>query len=136
MGCSGDRDSAQYRAAVSPRPLSAEERAALLALLNQANFDGRDNLLAQVESLQVVGRCTCGCATVDLAVPSAPPSESVALPIPNEAVVLCEDGEAIGGVLVFATDGFLTQLEVYDNGGGPISPFPPVERLRLEGGTR
>lgn len=121
------------RAAKSPRPLQPEERAALLALLNYADFDGRDALLAQVDVARVVGFCGCGCATVDIGIDSAPATTSVALPIPNEAVVVDDDGEAIGGVLLFVKDGHLNSLEVYDYGGGPISPFPPAERLKLLG---
>jgi hypothetical protein len=120
------------RAASAPRPLRPEESAALLALLNHADFDGRDSLLAQVDFARVVGYCGCGCATVDLAVDSAAPASSSGSPIPNEATVLGADGEPIGGVLVFVRDGYLTSLEVYDYGGVPISPFPPTSRLRLE----
>jgi hypothetical protein len=118
-----------------PRPLRAEERAALLALLNYANFEGRDALLAQADAARVVGHCDCGCATVDLAVdasaPAAAPSPS---PLPNEAAVLGDDGEPVGGVLVFVSDGYLSMLEVYAYDVEPISPFPPMERLRLERG--
>jgi hypothetical protein len=32
--------------------------------------------------------------------------------------------------LVFVKDGYLSSLEVYDYGGGPISLFPPAERLK------
>jgi hypothetical protein len=52
---------------VPPRPLDTQRRAVLVALLDRADFDGRDELLAQVDAAPVVGRCTCGCATVDLA---------------------------------------------------------------------
>jgi hypothetical protein len=125
------RNRVPRRAAKSPRPLQPEERAALLALLNNADFEGRDALLAQVDAARVVGFCGCGCATVDLSVASALTTPIVAQHIPNEAVVLGDDGEAIGGVLVFVKDGYLSSLEVYEYGGGPISPFPPVERLNL-----
>jgi hypothetical protein len=120
------------RAAKSPRPLQPEERAALLAILNYADFDGRDALLDQVDAARVVGFCGCGCATVDLAVESEPSTTRVAYPIPNEAVVLDDEGAAIGGVLVFVSEGYLASLEVYDYGGVPINPFPPTERMKLE----
>jgi|NGEPerStandDraft_6_1074524.scaffolds.fasta_scaffold30312_2 hypothetical protein len=120
------------RARKSPRPLQPEERAALLALLNYADFDGRDALLDQVDTARVVGFCGCGCATVEIAVDAAPSATSVAHPIPNEAVVLDEDGDAIGGVLVFVREGYLASLEVYDFNGVPISPLPSTDRLRLE----
>jgi hypothetical protein len=120
------------RATKSPRPLQPEERATLLALLSYADFDCRDALLDQVDATRVVGFCGCGCATVDLSVDAAPSTTSVAHPIPNEAVVLDEGGDAIGGVLVFVRVGYLASLEVYDYAGDPINPFPPTERLRLQ----
>jgi hypothetical protein len=120
------------RAAKSPRALRPEERAVLLALLNYADFDGRDALLAQVDAARVVGYCGCGCASVDLAVDCSPAMTSVAHPIPNEATVFGADGEAIGSVLVFVRDGCLSMLEVYDYFGEPISPMPTTKHLRLE----
>jgi hypothetical protein len=70
--------------------------------LNYASFDGRDALVEQVDAARVVWFCTCGCATVDLAVDSAQATASVAYPIPNEAIVLSDDGAEIGGALIFA----------------------------------
>jgi hypothetical protein len=114
---------------LEPRPLRPEEREGLLALLGHADFDGRDALLAQVGSARVVGRCGCGCATVDLAVDTA--AARCATPIPNEATVLDDRGDAIGGVLLHAADGRLSTLEVYSDHGDPIERVPPPERLRL-----
>lgn len=130
VAMSNDRE--LRRATKSPRSLQPEESAALLTVLNYADFEGRDALLNQVDATRVVGFCGCGCATVDLAVDAAPSTTGMAHPIPNEAVVLDTDGDAIGGVLVFVRDGYLASLEVYDFGGVPISPFPPADRLRLE----
>jgi hypothetical protein len=108
----------------------------LTALLSHADFDGRDALLAQVELARVVGYCGCGCASVDLAVDASPDSAGVAHPIPNEARVLAGDGEAVGGVLVFIRDGYLSMLEVYNYCGEPIRPLPTTERLELFSVTR
>ncbi len=124
----------------TPRPLSADERDALVTILGYADFVGRaallehvDAVLEHLDAVRIVGGCDCGCAcaTVDLATPDAPPSDAIAYPIPNEATVFDPDGQAIGGILVFARDGRLAQLEVYSYGDEPISPFPPVERLAL-----
>ena len=104
--------------------------AALSAVLNYADFDGRDALLAQVDSARVVGYCGCGCATVLLAVESAAPASSSGSPIPNEATIIGADGDPLGGLLVFLEDGYLATLEVYSY-DDPISPFPPMERLKL-----
>jgi hypothetical protein len=51
-------------------------------------------------------------------------------PVPNEAEVLDVNGEYIGGVIVFADDGYLSNLEVFWL-WEPISPFPPLDRLRI-----
>jgi hypothetical protein len=115
------------------RPLSTDERSAIMALLEHADFDGRDALLAQVDDAHVVGGCGCGCAPVTLAVGSRiPADDTVAHPIPNEATVLDASGESVGGVLLFVRDGLLRELEVYDYAGTPIFPFPPLQRLRVE----
>jgi hypothetical protein len=114
-----------------PRPLLPEERAALLALLNYAHFAGRDELIEQVDHACVDRYCGCGCATVGLRVePAAPSAGKTYRPIPNEANVLDVNGEAVGDVIVFADDGFLSNLEIvwYLK---PISPFPPPDRLQL-----
>jgi hypothetical protein len=114
-----------------PRPLLPEERATLLALLNYADFEGRDALVEQVDSARVKWYCGCGCATVNLSVdPAVPSARKTYRPIPNEAIVVDLNGENIGGVIVFADDGYLSSLEIfwYDE---PISPFPPLDRLQL-----
>lgn len=115
---------------VTPRPLSEAERKLLLSVLEYADFSGRDELLAQMSDVEVVGRCNCGCATVTLSVDSTPPSDDIARPIPNEAAVLDADGEAVGGVLVFVRDGRVCELEVYSNSNEPIREIP-LERVRL-----
>lgn len=118
------------------RPLEAEERAVLLAVLRHAEFEGRDALLAQVKASSVVGYCECGCASVSLAVdPSAPPAHAASSPLPNEAEVLGPDEGCVGGVLIFLTHGYLSYLEVYDH-GERISPFPPLERLEITSTSR
>jgi hypothetical protein len=111
--------------------LLPEERATLLALLNYADFDGRDALLEQVDSVRADWYCGCGCATVTLSVdPAAPSARRTYRPIPNWANVVDVNGEVIGGVVVFADDGYLSNLEIFDYEES-ISPFPPLERLQL-----
>jgi hypothetical protein len=118
-----------------PRPLLPEERATLLALLNYADFEGRHALVVQVESAHVDSYCGCGCATVGLTVdPAAPSARATYRPIPNDALVIDGDGEILGGVIVFADDGYLSLLEVYWY-EEPISPFPPLDRLQLSNRT-
>jgi hypothetical protein len=107
-----------------------------MAILEHADFDGRDALIAQVDSAQVNSYCSCGCATVDLSVDRTRPAAShPAGPIPNEATVLDADGEPVGGIIVFVDEGYLELLEIYwfDE---PISPFPPPDRLASWPGER
>lgn len=116
-----------------PRPLLPEERATLMALLAHADFDGRDALVAQADTALVNSYCGCECATVGLEVdPTTPRAFDAPSPIPNTAYVSDADGQPIGGIVVFLDDGYLSSLEIYwyEN---PISPFPPLDRLRLEG---
>ena len=134
MARGGDRGAQLRLRAVPPEPpreLLPEERATLLALLSFADFDGRDALLEQAKGVRAVGECPCGCATVGLVVdPGAPTAGQTYRPIPNEAEVLDAEGENIGGVIVFADDGYLSGLEIYSY-FDPINPFPPLDRLRL-----
>jgi hypothetical protein len=116
-----------------PRELHSEERATLLALLNLADFAGRDALLEQASVARAVGYCPCGCATVGLEVDATAPSAGKSYrPIPNEAEVLDADGEIVGGIIVFATDGYLSGLEIFSYWPTePLNPFPPLDRLKL-----
>jgi hypothetical protein len=119
------------RVTEQPRRLRPEERATILALLGHADFEGRDELLAQVDETLVVGRCGCGCATVELARGEAARGDDPARPIPNEGTVLGPDGEPIGGLLLFVAEGGLAELEVYSFAEEPISVFPPPDALRI-----
>jgi hypothetical protein len=112
-----------------------EERATPLALLNYADFVGRDALVEQVDSARADWYCGCGCATVNLSVdPTVPSARKTYRPIPNEAMVVELNGENIGGIIVFADDGYLSNLEIFwcDE---PISPFPPLDRATAVQGT-
>ncbi|MEV7883104.1 hypothetical protein ACWD3I_11895 [Streptomyces sp. NPDC002817] len=102
-------------------PLSPEVAATLRALL--AGSDPVSGaLLAQVPHTRVVGRCRCGCATVDLevdrtAVAPAPPHD-------NPAADAGYTDPRSAGVMVFAKDGYLSLLEIYSASEEPISTWP------------
>jgi hypothetical protein len=118
-----------------PRPLLPGERAILLAVLNYQDFDGRDELVAQVDAARVDGYCGCGCATVDLTVdPAAPSAPKGYWPIPNEAIVIDAAGEPIGGIIIFVDGGYLLMLQILSD-QQPISPLPPLDRLQPFGRT-
>jgi hypothetical protein len=111
------------------------ERDTLLAILNHADFEGRDELISQVDAASVDGYCGCGCATVSLLVkPDAPRAPTAPNPVPNEAKVFDAEGVEVGGILIFVLDGYLSFLEIYDyfEDARGISPLPPLDRLVFE----
>ncbi|MER7842473.1 hypothetical protein ABTZ03_00805 [Kitasatospora sp. NPDC096077] len=89
-------------------------------------------LRAQIPHLRVTGGCGCPCASLDFrldetaAVPAAPAAGCPAA----EATVLDADGEPIGGVLVFVSEGQLSGLEVYTWADEPITRLPSPDRLQ------
>ena len=103
------------------RPLTSPERAILDFLLT-AEFQGRAALRAQADHARVTGRCSCGCATVDLTVDrtAAPPAQ-VSKSMVAEA--MSSDGEY--GLLLFVDDGYLSSVEIYGNVAEPPPEFPP-----------
>jgi len=125
-----------------PRPLLASERDALEFVLRHSSFPEQSELLAQAGVTTATDQCSCGCASIGLSVPhelapaSSDSESGVSTPIQNEAVVVNDAGEPIGGVLVFTKDGYLSYLEVYNYGDDPINPFPPVTHLQADVSVR
>lgn len=117
-----------------PRRLTPAEREVLLALLRHEDFPGHDALLAQVDRAWVEGACTCGCASVHLSVRGGAAAVCPS-PLPTEADVLDEEGDRIGGIIVFVHDGYLSYLEVYASVAAEIDAFPPVDRVRFQART-
>ena len=107
-----------------PRPLSTDERT-LIEFLLSVEFPGRDELRDQLNHVEVVGICECGCGSIDLNVTGAParsPTESL---VPSEAHTEGLD------VLIFTRGGVLSLLELtfYDD-KAPRS-FPKPSDLKL-----
>jgi hypothetical protein len=114
------------------RSLDADEQAVLRFLL-EADVPGATELREQVAATRVVGACKCGCPTVDLGTPtSAAPAPLADGPYPVEAEVVSDDGEPVGGVLLFVKDGRLDGLELYSYDRTP-STWPPMRLLRRVG---
>ncbi|MFC9894605.1 hypothetical protein ACFVMC_13030 [Nocardia sp. NPDC127579] len=106
------------------RDLTVDEQGALLAMLRR-DFPGAAELRAQALTAKVVGKCRCGCPTIDLEVdPSAP----TAVDIPNPVSEASTDD---GGLLLFARDGKLTGLEYYPLTDVTPDRFPPPDRIHL-----
>ncbi len=112
---------------MEPRPLTERENE-ILAFLLSAEFPGVDKLRQQAQTAVVVGRCDCGCATINLGVdeslPTAPEVDSYA------AVDAAErpktDESAPHELILFVKGGRLSSVEItwYDQ---PIPEFPPPQ---------
>ena len=113
------------RSPIAVRPISAEERAVLERAIRLAPSEGAETpSLDQLDSLQVVGKCGCGCASVDFRhLKSGQIAEVVA-----DAIGETSRGELVG-VLVFALDGNLVGLEIVGYSEFP-APLPVASTVR------
>ncbi len=109
------------------RALTARE-AEILDFLLSAEFPSVEALRAQRKVVRLVGRCDCGCATIDLSVQpeKAPQSDDRSWEPVVEAQSRHDEGFPPYELLLFARDGWLSGLEivVYEEDSGP-SEFPP-----------
>jgi hypothetical protein len=106
------------------RPISdAEAQVVERALSVAATDPSASDLLVQVRSLQIVGRCGCGCASVDFRVPAQGQIASIVA----DAIAKASDGERIG-LIVWALDNELSGLEVYSYSDRP-APLPVVTSI-------
>jgi hypothetical protein len=111
------------------RPLSGHERALLRWLLERGGEDARA-LLPQVDHARVVGRCACGCASVDLAVDGRPAGDAPMVTVTPD-FFWTEPGGGLCGVLVFAKGGTLAGLEVWSvDGEATPTALPALDQLR------
>lgn len=114
------------------RPLSRSETEVLSFIL-AADFPQGARLRAQLKGLQVIGRCDCGCPSIDLETSSgalpATGFESRLLPV--EAVVSPARIEPPGEVIVFVDDGRLSGLEYVYYSDTPPVDWPGLGRLTL-----
>jgi hypothetical protein len=78
------------------------------------DFPGVEALRAQIPGLIAKRGCKCGCGTIDL-IPQGEhlPKSSVRDLLPVSGHVRDENGDAVGGVIIFVDDGLLSTLEVY-----------------------
>ena len=108
-----------------PRPLGDDERDLIEALLGAVRAGAR-RYLGQLESVEVVGFCRCGCPSIDLQVASKH-SDGRATPL------ILADAESPGGepvgVILWVRGGSLSRLEVHPwNGTAPVR-LPRPETL-------
>ena len=108
------------------RKLTRQERDMVRWLLEHGD-PGADGLVPQIDRLTVIGKCECGCPTVDFAL------DGEAVPRKGEKIVSDFRAEVDGqdvGVMLFQTDGKISSLEVYSFAGSD-KPFdlPLIETL-------
>lgn len=113
------------------RALSSNERAVVARLLRLAGLE-RSGYASELAALHVVGRCRCGCASVDFIHlhPVSPPAGILV-----DAYGRTPEGDAVG-VLLWENQGHLSALEIYsmwtESAGLPVAgsltldhPDPP-----------
>ncbi len=107
------------------RPLTEPEAAALNFILG-ADFPGVEELREQATTARVVGRCECGCPTIDLAVDQAATPAVRAAPARVVAEAASNDDPCVTHLLLWVEDGYLSSLEVSWI-EGPPHEFPPPQ---------
>jgi hypothetical protein len=99
-------------------------------MLDVDGLDDAESLRRQARAVQAAPSCGCGCGSIYLVVNDAGTTvDDVSLPV-VEGDVLGEDGEVVGGLLLFVIKGRLHNLEVYSFTDDPL-PLPPPERARV-----
>jgi hypothetical protein len=116
-----------------PRPLNEAERRTLDVLL-APEFPGVAELRAQLPHAQVIGKCDCGCPTVDLHVPPDVPRSDVVTRsrlAPVEGRVAPVGDEPPGDIILFVDDGRLSYLEYVSYDDPSPSEWPPLDRVTV-----
>jgi len=116
------------RPVVAVRKISDAESAVLERVLTIAGTDDASIALSkQARIVQVVGRCGCGCASVDFL---APAKGQIAR-IVADANATAPNGEYVG-ILVWALDSELSGLEFYSYSDNP-APIPVLASITGHG---
>jgi hypothetical protein len=112
------------------RELTTAERDLLGAMLDVESLEDAQSLRLQAASTRAAASCACGCGSIYLAANDARQAfDMVSLPV-VEGDVVGDDGQVVGGLLLFVRDGRLHNLEVYSVTDDPL-PLPLPERARL-----
>jgi hypothetical protein len=111
------------------RPLTREERTLLEWLIDNGSADAKE-YSPQLANLSVVGICTCGCPTIDLALESHEQRKTAPSKILADFVGTTPEGIAVG-VILHAREGEISELEVYST-TDMKEPFrlPTIESLK------
>jgi hypothetical protein len=109
--------------------LTQQVRTLLFGILHQATFPGSDELRCQVASVKVVdGPMTM----LDLQVQEMISTSAVKNgPIPLSAIVSDASGMAIGELLIWVKDGWLSTLEFAWWEDNPPNQLPSLDQVRV-----
>lgn len=111
------------------RALSAKERTLLDWLVNNGSPEAI-HYLPQLSEVRVVGRCKCGCPSIDLGIAGASAATSGPSQIIADFLGETPDGLRVG-VILHAREGKLSELEVYGLSGDEGSfTLPLLESLK------
>jgi hypothetical protein len=94
------------------RPLSEAERALTERLLREFASQKGVAYLPQLDHARVTGKCSCGCSTVDLTVPTEFRIADPPMDRPLADAFGRVDGKLVG-VMLFEAGGLLCSLEIY-----------------------
>jgi hypothetical protein len=118
---------------IEPRRTTDDERA-VLGLLLSPDVEGVDALRQQARSALVVGRCDCGCPTINFRVPGDAVSRVVLRGRlwPVEGRVDSHDAAAPGQeIILFVDEGRLSSLELVYYTQTPPASWPRVADIEL-----
>ncbi len=104
---------------IAARPITHEEAVVTrTALERAATHPDAARLIATIPTLNVIGRCECGCASVDFT--EVDPNDRPTLLA--DASAATPSGGAVG-VIVWGTPSHICELEIYDLGSGQEGPL-------------
>lgn len=111
------------------RRLSKEEQILLEWLIANGSLDAQQ-YASQIVDIIVVGRCTCGCPSIDLAVEESENRKTGASHLLADFEGKTPEGIDVG-VILHAREGKISELEVYaiPEVKGPFS-LPSIESLK------
>lgn len=109
------------------RPATREETALIEHLLAAADVPTHD-IRAQLDGLQVMSDCTCGCPSVALYPANATASNRAETPASGPTLEICADCPE-GLITLFVRRGCLMSLELAHESGEVAGAWPPIEAL-------
>jgi hypothetical protein len=97
------------------RRLSAQERELLDWLMSNGTPEAA-NYVSQIDELRVIGRCKCGCPTVDFGLGDPPRGTTGGSQILADFYGITPEGIAVG-VILHAREGQVSEMEIYSTAG-------------------